>query len=262
MKISDEIVKHQFVQREYGLAHPTYDNELDFYQLVSSGDVKALSGMLLTGEEDEAVLAARGILSEDRVRNRRYHEIVLVAMISRFCIEEGMEEMESYNLSDFYINRLDKAQTTQQIIEVHNQLIMDYAKRMRNVKKKTAISPHCVKSMDYVYDHLHERIDVRDVAEFVGVERSYLSKLFHKEVGQTISDYIMEKKLSHREKYAALLGFFLHRDIPVFLHLPVEVILPDVSRTNMERLRIPIAGQITENTGKRRNHRLVMDWCN
>jgi len=46
MKISNEIVKQQFVQREYGLAHSTYDNELDFYQLVSSGDVKALSGML------------------------------------------------------------------------------------------------------------------------------------------------------------------------------------------------------------------------
>ena len=57
MKISNEIVKQQFVQREYRLAHSTYDNELDFYQLVSSGDVKALSGMLLTGDEDEAVLA-------------------------------------------------------------------------------------------------------------------------------------------------------------------------------------------------------------
>ena len=121
MKISDEIVKQQFVQREYGLAHSTYDNELDFYQLVSSGDVKAVSGMLQTGEEDEAVLAARGILSDDKIRNQRYHEIVLVAMISRFCIEEGMEEMESYNLSDFYINKLDKAQTKQQIINVHPQ---------------------------------------------------------------------------------------------------------------------------------------------
>jgi hypothetical protein len=80
MKISNEIVKQQFVQREYGLAHSTYDNELDFYQLVSSGDVKALSGMLLTGDEDEAVLASRGILSDDKVRNRRYHEIVLVAI--------------------------------------------------------------------------------------------------------------------------------------------------------------------------------------
>lgn len=195
MNISDEIVKQQFIQREYGLAHPTYDIELDFYQLVSSGDVKTLSDMLQTEEEDEAVLVARGILSEDKIRNRRYHEIVLVAMISRFCIEEGMEEMESYNLSDFYINKLDKAQTKQQIIEVHNQIVMDYAKRMKKVKKKKVISPHCVKAMDYVYDHLHERIDVRDVAEFVGVERSYLSKLFHKEVGQTISDYIMDKKL-------------------------------------------------------------------
>lgn len=101
MNISDDIVKQQFVQREYGLAHPTYDSELGFYQLVSSGDVKTLSGILLTGEEDEAVFAARGILSDDKVRNRRYHEIVLVAMISRFCIEEGMEEMESYNLSDY-----------------------------------------------------------------------------------------------------------------------------------------------------------------
>ena len=195
MKISNEIVKQQFVQREYGLAHPTYDNELDFYQLVSSGDVKAVSGMLQTGEEDEAVLAARGILSDDKIRNQRYHEIVLVAMISRFCIEEGMEEMESYNLSDFYINKLDKAQTERQIIDVHNQRIMDYAGRMKKVKKKASISPHCVRAMDYVYDHLHEKIEITDIAEFVGVERSYLSKLFHKEVGQTISDYIMEKKL-------------------------------------------------------------------
>lgn len=126
--------KKQFIQREYGLAHPTYDRELDFYRLVCSGDVKTLTGMLLAGEEDDVTLKSRGILSEDKVRNRRYHEIVLVAMISRFCIEEGMEEMESYNLSDFYINRLDKAQTQQQITDVHNQVLMDYAKRMRHVK--------------------------------------------------------------------------------------------------------------------------------
>ena len=69
MNISNEIVKQQFVQREYGLAHPTYDSELDFYQLVSSGNVKALSGMLLAGEEDAEVLAARGILSESETED-------------------------------------------------------------------------------------------------------------------------------------------------------------------------------------------------
>ena len=261
MKISDEIVKQQFVQREYGLAHSTYDNELDFYQLVSSGDVKAVSGMLQTGEEDEAVLAARGILSDDKIRNQRYHEIVLVAMISRFCIEEGMEEMESYNLSDFYINKLDKAQTKQQIINVHNQLIMDYARRMKRVKKKAAISPHCVRAMDYVYDHLHERIEITGIAEFVGVERSYLSKLFHKEVGRQflITSW---RRNSRPQEICCFTRTFPAQRYPSILHLRPTVTLQNASETGLAVLRVHIAGQITENTGKRQNHRLAMGSCN
>lgn len=223
--------------------------------------MKALSGMLQTGEEDEAILAARGILSDDKIRNQRYHEIVLVAMISRFCIEEGMEEMESYNLSDFYINKLDKAQTKQQIINVHNQLIMDYARRMKRVKKKAAISPHCVRAMDYVYDHLHERIEITGIAEFVGVERSYLSKLFHKEVGQTISDYIMEKKPRPQE-ICCFTRIFPAQRYPSILHLRPTVTLQNASETGLAVLRVHIIRQITENIGKRRNHRLVMGWCN
>ena len=75
-------------------------------------------------------------------------------MISRFCIEEGMEEMESYNLSDFYINKLDKAQTERQIIDVHNQLIMDYARRMKKVKKKA--DPE--RDMEVFFKDLEEKL--------------------------------------------------------------------------------------------------------
>lgn len=192
-RISDEIVKSEFVQREYGIAHPTYDVELEFYQLVSSGDVDALRKTL--GEPDEAALAARGSLSGDDIRNRRYHEIVMVAMISRFCIEEGMDEMESYNLSDFYIRRLDEAQTRTQIAGLHDRIVMDYAGRMRRIKKKSSLSPHCIKAMDYVYDHLHEKIQTNAMASFIGTSRSHLSRSFHNEVGMTISEYIIQKKL-------------------------------------------------------------------
>ncbi len=129
----------------------------------------------------------------------------------------------SYNLSDFYINKLDKAQTERQIIDVHNQLIMDYARRMKKVKKKAAISPHCVRAMDYVYDHLHERIEITEISEFVGVERSYLSKLLHKEVGQTISDYIMEKKLQTPEICFCIQIFPVRRYRKMW-HLPAEAI--------------------------------------
>ena len=37
-----ELVFQRFVQREYGLSHPTYDSELEFYQLVKSGDISTI----------------------------------------------------------------------------------------------------------------------------------------------------------------------------------------------------------------------------
>lgn len=192
-RISDEIVKSEFVQREYGIAHPTYDVELQFYQLVSGGEVEILKTTL--GEPDETVLAARGSLSGDDLRNRRYHEIVMVAMISRFCIEEGMDEMESYNLSDYYIRQLDMANTRKQLAGLHDRIVMDYAERMRKIKKKTSLSVYSMKAMDYVYDHLHEKIKIGEIADSVGVSRSHLSRLFNEETGITLSEYIMQKKL-------------------------------------------------------------------
>lgn len=191
--ISDEIVKSEFIQREYGIAHPTYDEELAFYRLVSGGEVELLKTTL--GEPDEKVLAARGSLSDDDIRNRRYHEVVMVAMISRFCIEEGMDEMESYNLSDYYIRKLDTAQTRRQLAALHDRIVMDYAGRMRNIKKKSSLSVWCIKAMDYVYDHLHEKIQTEDIADCIGLSRSHLSRLFHRETGLTITEYIMQKKL-------------------------------------------------------------------
>ncbi|MFR5028571.1 MAG: hypothetical protein ACLTDF_07185 [Coprococcus sp.] len=73
------------------------------------------------------------------------------------------------------------------------------------------------------------------------MERSYLSKLFHKEVGQTISDYIMEKKLQ-TARNMLLYSDFSCTEISSILHLRPTVTLQNASRQNMDRLRIHIAG--------------------
>jgi len=193
----NEIHKKEFIQREYSIHHPTYDRELSFYQKVSEGRVEELK----KGEEeyDYTDMVGRGKLSSDDLRNYKYHDIVMIAMISRFCIEAGLEEMESYNLSDYYINALDKADTIEKVRALHSKAVLDYAKRMRENRKRNIFSVYCIKAMDYIYDHLHEKISVSDIAAFIGIDRAYLSKLFHKEVGMTISAYILEKKLKAAE---------------------------------------------------------------
>ena len=49
--------------------------------------------------------------------------------------------------------------------------------------------------MDYIYEHLHQRITLPDLAEQAGLTRSYLSALFKKETGRSVSDYVMDKRI-------------------------------------------------------------------
>lgn len=51
------------------------------------------------------------------------------------------------------------------------------------------------KNMLSIYYHLHEPIHTEILAEHVGLNRSYLSTLFKKETGQTLSQYILSKRI-------------------------------------------------------------------
>ena len=53
--------------------------------------------------------------------------------------------------------------------------------------------------MDYIYDHLYEQIRLSDLAAQVGLNESYLSVLFKKETGVSISDYVRQRRVEAAE---------------------------------------------------------------
>lgn len=192
---SKELAYQRFVQRELGLSHPTYDSELSFYNNVKNGDIEALIKLKSEGIFQSVDLPERGKLSDDKIRNLKYHIIVTVSMICRFCIEGGLDERDSYGLSDIYINRIDKAATVKQLFELHEQVIFDYAERMKRLNKTKRLNLHCIKAMEYISDNLHRPLSVTEVAEHMGIDRTYLGKLFKSETGQTVLQYIRSKKI-------------------------------------------------------------------
>ena len=192
MDIDREVTLSQFVSREFEVEHPTYDSELQFYDMVSEGKVDTLEKY---GDFSTVDMKSRGMLSRDSIRNLKYHIIVTIAMITRFCIEKGMEEQTAYALSDQYILKVDVTQDRQELKKLHRTLALDFARRMKNISKRQVFSLPCVQAMDYICNHLHGTVRVDIVAEHVGLERSYFSKLFHKETGYTVSGYVMYKKI-------------------------------------------------------------------
>lgn len=192
MEYRKELAYREFLQRENNIFRAPYHPELEFYAVIQSGDVNKTKEMC-----QESLLEKQGLgtLSQNPVNNIRYHFIITAALIARYCIEGGMELSVGYALSDYYIQKADLCVRQEQIAKLHTTMCLDYAKRMKNLQKQRICSRPVVKCMDYIYENLHTRITMETLAGLAGLNPSYLSRLFKKETGMTVSGYISEKKI-------------------------------------------------------------------
>jgi len=190
--IDQELTRRLVNEENSGQRRILYDKEIGFYELVASGNTEILAERLKHFGSDQKF----GKLSEDGLRNAKYHAVILVSMISRFCIEAGMDIATAYNLSDIYIEIIDSLTTAEEIRENSKRVAMDYCRKMQSCLKSSAMSRNVVSSIDYIRTHINGKLTVEDVAEAMNLNPSYLSKLFKKEMGITISQYIRDQKIA------------------------------------------------------------------
>ncbi len=192
MDIYKEWSYKEFIMRENNMIHAPYGPEFDFYAAVKSGDIGKVTKSCENAFTDKIGL---GQLSDNPLRNIRYHFIITVAMVARYCIEGGMEHEAAYRLSDFYIQQADQCTTIDQISRLHSIMTLDYTKRMKALKMDKIFSKPIVKCIDYIYKNLNTRITGAMLADYIKLHPSYLSKLFKKETGSSISMYIQKRKI-------------------------------------------------------------------
>jgi len=190
--IGTDLVYREYVMREEFVYHAPFNPEMEFYDLVKAGNIKKVEKSL---KEDFCSKKGLGELSKNKVQSFKYHFVITAAQLSRHCIDGGMEHERAYTLSDLYINRVDECSTLKQISNLHRDMVLDYTRRMNQLKTGKTYSRHIAHCLDYIYNHLHERILVSELAEVVGMNENYLSRLFAKEVGMPISRYVSAKKI-------------------------------------------------------------------
>lgn len=182
----------EFIQRESGFERAGFLPEMKFYSTIREGDIEGTKKLC---DDEFKNKKGLGVLSNNPVNSMKYHFAITAAMIARVCIEGGMELSQAYTLSDYYIKAADESTTIDQINELHPKMCLDYARRMKKLKKEKIYSKHIVNCIDYIYDNLHKKITLEELAERNNLAPAYLSRLFKKETGFCLSDYICDKKI-------------------------------------------------------------------
>ena len=184
------LCEHMCLQREESFHHAPFDREVAFYESICSGNIETVK-MLST----PLCSKGYGILSHNPLRNLKYHFTISVAMIARFCINGGMTPEDAYSLSDVFIQRADECTSEEGIHMIHSDMIVAFTKRMRRMKTDKIYSKPIVRTIDYISEHLHQRIMMQELANYLSLSVAYLSRLFKLETGVTLSEYINMKKV-------------------------------------------------------------------
>lgn len=190
MDIEKTLSSVEFNNRENNISHLSYERENVFFHNVRDGNIEEVRRLFKPLDSSEL-----GVLSTDTLRNVKYHFVITIALLTRYSIEGGMETETAYNLSDVYIRSADESSTEQEIKYLHRQAVEDFTQRMAMVKKASAYPKALRLCFDYIYDNLHTKITLEKLAGKVELSPAYLSKLFHKEVGMTVSEYVMKKRI-------------------------------------------------------------------
>lgn len=193
MNTDRELSYKEYFMRESSEFHAPINPEFEFYIAVKNGEVQKVSEL---NKNEFTKKSGFGKLSDNPLQSIKYHFVVTAALIARYCIEGGMEHETAYSLSDVYIQKADKASDFKSISALHREMSLDYATRMKALRKDRIYSMPVAKCIDYIYDNLHTRILISELAKHTGITENYLSRLFREETGQTVTDYITERKIN------------------------------------------------------------------
>lgn len=196
-KIKIEVVQNSntdwyFEQRETQKHHSSYEWEQVFFACIRDGNVKRLDQLLKDTEKSELLV---GRLSSNDLRQAQYLAVAFITLSTRSAIQGGMLEMDAYNKSDAFIQKIDRLFSPEEVTDMIFSTMRDMTVEMHDLHLTQSKNPAIRLCLEYIYQNLHSRITLRVLAKKCSLSAPYLSALFNKEMGTNLSTYIMRQKI-------------------------------------------------------------------
>jgi AraC-like DNA-binding protein len=191
----------------------SYREEMELMQAIREGRTKDAVRAAENMDRDSGRLSTRDLT------HRRNLAIIGIALCSRAAIEGGFPPGDAYRLSGFYIQKCDTAQDAAHLLYYRNRAIEDFSDQIYERLNHRRVSGYVEQCKDYIHKHYREKISLPQVAEALGISSSYLSRLFRKETGVHLQDYIVEVRVQSAANLLQYSEFSLG-DIAQYVHFP------------------------------------------
>jgi YSIRK-targeted surface antigen transcriptional regulator len=166
--------------------------EKKFFDCIREGKTaEVINTLKAFGETGET-----GVLSKkSHLRSQKNLAIAGITLATRAALDGGLFPEIAYTLSDLYIQNLEEVNDSRGVDQLLENAFLEFSQRVEQSKRDQYSTP-IYACQNYIFTHLYEEITLNQLAEIAAMNPSYLSALFKKEVGISISGYIQRAKIN------------------------------------------------------------------
>lgn len=194
--VSDHETKEDTSPRDINEHKGIWEAEQKFVSMIEHGSLNTLSmprqlSVLSNGMRNQ---------SEDSLREAKNNFIMMLTIVSRAAIRGGLSPDIAYTLNDQYGAMIEKQRSLADVSSLCEKMLTDYVMRLRRKKLQAGVSFRVQDACDWILMHLEEDLSIRQIADREGYTPYYFSRLFKKETGASVSNWIKTQRIQRAEE--------------------------------------------------------------
>lgn len=134
--------------------------------------------------------------------------IIAITLATRYAIEGNLPPDIAFAHSILYIQTLEQLDNVESAKRLSGDALRTFADRVKefNAQKYSYAVTTCMK---HINKNVYDGITLNELANHLEITPTYLSKLFKKEMGITLSEYIQRERVEEAKKLLTLTTYSL-----------------------------------------------------
>lgn len=184
---------YQIQNEEEARKHLSYSDEQEWVAKIEHGTL--LENDVKMTPENLAKLEQIGNLANgNSLKQFEYMAVTSTVLASRAAIRGGASAYEVYQKSELFMQKISHCKNAMEMLKIHAQVAVEFSKEVRNARENRSndIVEQC---KDYISLHRTHKFSLPEVAQSVGKNANYLSRVFSEQTGMTMQEYSLNIRL-------------------------------------------------------------------
>jgi len=135
----------------------------------------------------------------DPVRNAKNYCIIMNTLLRKAAEQGNVHPMYLDSISSAYASRIEQILALEDILPLMTEMFRAYCRLVRKHSTQTH-TPLVQQALIYIESNLNGDLSLRTLAQKLNISGSYLSTIFKKETGQTLTDLIAHRRVERAKE--------------------------------------------------------------